>query len=321
MTDSVEVRCSDVIGVDDLNEDSIPDLAVRRKNTSGVGPRFDITFISGAFRGSAKLSQIDEKFLLGSYDQESIMGHSRFSTYSGGDVWNAGDLNGDGLDDLILVIEKSTERYCLVAVSSDTSEGVLLETEGWTNLKSGPRTLADIGDLDEDGVTDFVTSMTTNGGGSGDWGLFVFSGKTGNLLFNMPGPDRSHDLFGLSVAAIDDLDGDGILEIAIGDPRIKIDGEDDPSFPGSVFVYSLGPASRNEAPDPQEQLQISLQPDGAGVIVAWPTTVVSPMLEMSTDLLEWEPVFEGPAPDSGQYIIPEQLPELKMYFRLRYGAP
>ena len=135
-----------------------------------------------------------------------------------------------------------------VAISSASSTGIVWETEDWSDIDSRARFPAQIGDINGDGTTDFVSAVMTyrHPERLGPWGLFIFSGKDGRLLFNMPGPDRDHDFFGASVAAIDDLDGDGILEVVVGDARRQSDDGEDLDYPGRAYVYSFGPGSRDE---------------------------------------------------------------------------
>jgi len=69
---------------------------------------------------------------------------------------------------------------------------------------------ANLGDLDGDGVADFVVSNIDNAGNDGD--LRIYSGATGNLLYFLDGYEaRNHTLAGGY-----DLDGDGVPDFMIG---------------------------------------------------------------------------------------------------------
>jgi hypothetical protein len=96
-------------------------------------------------------------------------------------------------------------------------------------------TVATLGDLSGDGVTDFMfgsPSDTTHGTSAG--AAFVYSGASGQLLYQLNGGD-SADLFA-SVAAAGDVDSDGVPDLIVGAYR-----DDSPPGmidTGAVYVFS-----------------------------------------------------------------------------------
>ena len=74
--------------------------------------------------------------------------------------------------------------------------------------------MAAAGDVNQDGVPDLLIGAF----GQGESGqAFVFSGKTGELLYTLQAPQRQFGAgFGWSVAALGDLTGDGVPELLIG---------------------------------------------------------------------------------------------------------
>ena len=96
---------------------------------------------------------------------------------------------------------------------------------------------ASIGDADGDGVPDFVggaPGVDAKKDAKNDFGLsgavMAFSGKTAKPLWTTTGTDYSQRL-GIAVAAIGDVDGDGVSDVAAGAPAFGAGA-------GQVFVIS-----------------------------------------------------------------------------------
>ena len=92
----------------------------------------------------------------------------------------------------------------------------------------GSRTLDTIADIDGDGVDDFIVSEYVSGASLGEiYKVKIISSLTGNVLAEIEGGDGK---FGISAVALDDWNGDGYADIAIGAP------EAGPSN-GAISVY------------------------------------------------------------------------------------
>lgn len=93
--------------------------------------------------------------------------------------------------------------------------------------------IAPAGDLDGDGVPDFIVGATNNGSGFPGRALVV-SGVSGQTLFELIGSSPG-DFFGNAVGSAGDIDGDGCPDILVGAPFDDAGGLPET---GSAFVYS-----------------------------------------------------------------------------------
>jgi hypothetical protein len=90
----------------------------------------------------------------------------------------------------------------------------------WTGETAGDQfgwIARDIGDVDGDRIHDIVTSAPTMGtGGAGAGRVYVYSGRTGKLLWKADG--RPGDLLGTGVEAAGDTNRDGTPDVVAGAP-------------------------------------------------------------------------------------------------------
>ena len=148
-------------------------------------------------------------------------------------VASISDLDGDGRREL--VVAAFGEIYVLFLRNDGTVDRFVkhLATSFQSSFAFGS-SLASLGDIDGDGIEEI---------GVGDASQAINNGAVIAIYFNQDGtvrtyskfqtglggiPTRSSSIFGLSIAAIGDLDGDGISEIAVG--------EDNLSAPGSIMI-------------------------------------------------------------------------------------
>lgn len=84
-----------------------------------------------------------------------------------------------------------------------------------------------IGDVDKDGFNDMVTSsIGSSEGGQGAGKIYVYSGKSGKLLWSQVGEDINGNL-GLSIEMAGDVNADGIPDVVATAPQVN-----------KVFVYN-----------------------------------------------------------------------------------
>lgn len=159
-----------------------------------------------------------------------LLGENR-ETATGASLAFVGDLNADGLDDLVVSASDSGAGlsdgavYLVhgpVAGTIDLSTASLKVTGEFAldYLRSGARA----GDVDGDGVADLLLGAEGNDEGGLDAGAaYVVLGanlgttNVSNAYAKLIG-EAAGDLAGASVAGLDDVDGDGVVDYLIGAP-------------------------------------------------------------------------------------------------------
>lgn len=191
--------------------------------------------------------------LEGLIDPDSDFGHT---------VEAIGDLDGDGVEDLLVGAPDSTSMaegsggkvwvLFLNADGSVRSHHKIDAASGDLSVPPVPgerfgASLANLGDLDGDGAVEVavgspnsrrigkkgdlrILSLTSAGTVAAD--VLIGEGSGGVI-----GPLDNSGCFGHSVARIDDLDGDGIAELAVGEPLSK--GVSSTALVGAVWVLFL----------------------------------------------------------------------------------
>jgi hypothetical protein len=211
-----------VLGAGDLNRDGVPDIA--------VGAPIDDFAIGTAFVYSgAKGTTLYQVYPL------------ELRGYFGAALASAGDLDGDGVPDLIVgapFTSRPEEAFGVgsVLVFSGATGKLLFNFVGGEAGTYMGWSVAGVGDLDQDGVPDLAigTPFATVGNVIGVGRVDIRSGATGDLLYKIEG-QQSGDFLGWAVASIGDLDLDGIPDLLVGAPNASPAGV---SLAGSVEVRS-----------------------------------------------------------------------------------
>jgi hypothetical protein len=158
-------------------------------------------------------------------------------------VATAGDVNGDGYSDVIVgaygyTNGQSFEGGAFVYLGSATGLGA---TPAWIgesdqfNAESGV-SVATAGDVNGDGFSDVIVGAVNYDNGQTDEGrAFVYHGSGAGLATTATWTGVGHDytIFGYSVAAAGDVNGDGYTDVIIGDS----DYSNGDYLEGAAFVY------------------------------------------------------------------------------------
>ncbi|PLX39346.1 MAG: hypothetical protein C0606_02125 [Hyphomicrobiales bacterium] len=163
----------------------------------------------------------------------------------GQSVAELGDVNGDGVTDLIAGApgddSNGSGSGSVFVISGATGE-TLYTVGGASGTEFLGDTVVALGDIDGDGCADFAANnyiFTTIEGEVGNHSVVrVFSGATGEELFSFEG-EYPHDSFGYSLAGLGDINGDGYGDLVLGYPGDDTNGEN----AGSVRIMSSVAAS------------------------------------------------------------------------------
>jgi hypothetical protein len=238
---------SGVASLGDLDGDGVPEIAVGTSFGDATG--FDdgavwVLFLDAAGTVKSEL-RIDGS-------TPALTGLIPFGARFGRSVESLGDLDGNGVAELAVGAWKDGSGSVFV-LFLDSAANVLSATkiaEGLSgfsgdvtgNLGTG---LARLGDMDGDGVTELAVGANA----ADNW-----RGEAWMLFLNADGTVKSHqriahgvggfggllepdDLFGTSLGALPDRDGNGAPELAVG----AVWDDDGSSLAGAVWILALSP--------------------------------------------------------------------------------
>ncbi len=240
-----------VAGIDDINGNGFPDVL--------IGARFE-SFEGGQIRvGSAYIFDGNSRAILYALRSSTPTRAGEF----GLSVSDAGDIDGDGIGDVIIGADgEGIGGHAHVYSGRDGSQ-LYLFSIGEVIAEFGT-SVAGVGDIDADGFDDVVVgALTVSEAGQ----AYVYSGQNGSLLFTLKsGNQQSLGLFGSAISGAGDVSGDGIGDVIVGAPFESPGNSPDRAGRAYVFNGSTGTIL------PVELISFDALIDQSRVLLSWKTT-------------------------------------------------
>ena len=202
-----------VSGLDDINGDGVADLIVGEVN-GGANLRGRVWVYSGA-TGHLIYREV-----------------GRDNDQNGYAIADAGDVNGDGVPDLISGAPNVGSAVGHAYVYSGATGKVLARLHGHLPGDQFGAAVSGAGDLNRDGHGDLLVGAPGSGNpGTAPGRVYVISGRTFHVM-RVLSAGHLGDSFGAGTAGTGDLNGDGVPDMVIGANRAG------PNRGGAAYVYS-----------------------------------------------------------------------------------
>ncbi|NJO05034.1 MAG: hypothetical protein HC876_05620 [Chloroflexaceae bacterium] len=232
----------------DLNGDGFADLVIGAPTFANVGANRGLVRL---YYGSA--AEVSER-----PDWSDVRLGQSLARFYGRMVATAGDLNGDGYDEVAISTARSDQTNASsvrVFYGSDTGlQNDILTTLAITPGGTFGSDMGTAGDINGDGYDDFIVGAPTfSEVGANRGRVFVYLGSPDGITqvphWTTDG-ENNGDRFGTAASTAGDVNGDGYADIIIGAPGVSGEAGTVPNT-GKVYVYygSPTPPYLSDTPD------------------------------------------------------------------------
>lgn len=265
-----------VDGLGDVNGDDIPDFGFGERGTGSVYIFFGHR--EADWGQNVSVSQADVR-----------LGNEEYKDWAGWRVSRAGDVNDDGLDDILVGAPLNNDGgrdagkvYLILGRRSGWPSGLSDADASFIGEDSGDQAgwdVQDAGDVDSDGFDDFLIGAWYNDENGHDSGkMYVIKGRSSGWQRNVSlskvgiyfAGEHSGDFAGFSVATPGDMNGDGTNDMVTSSTY----NEDAYTWGGKIQLFIsdrpvpellVQPLSLDFSND-LTQLSFTVQNDGAGTL-------------------------------------------------------
>lgn len=252
--DTLDDFSTSILALGDLDLDGIPDMALGARTDDDGGMNRGAIYIlflnaDGSVKAEQKISDLEGGFTA-TLDDTDLFGTS---------MALLPDVNGDGVPDIAVGTQQDddggTNRGAIYILHMNRDGTVASHTkisdlEGGFNgvladIDAMGRDLANIGDLDGDGMDDLMTGTLFDDGGTDRGGAFVIflntdgsvkdTQRISNTAGGFTGTFANGDGFGNGIVGLGDADGDGVNDVLVGNWRADDIGVDS----GASFILFM----------------------------------------------------------------------------------